>query len=335
MTMSNPDLTWEKTSAFDIGLDFSLLNGRISGTIDYYKSKTYDLLYFKTAPPSTVFTSTLSNIGKTRGQGVEASVTGIPVQTNDLTWDVTATATFSRDYVDELADGVDQFVNGINILKIDEPVSAYYTYEVDGCWNIGEFDQYMAAHPDFEKPYSDYGNPGTTKVIDQNGDGAIDDSDKIIYNRSPKAILGLSTSVTYKDISLSVSTMARLGGYMDYQGYNLYLYDNANWGELDYWTPNNTGAIIPSPGAGGSSSTSFKNAIMMQKADYFKIKDITLAYSLPKNILKKAYMSNARIYCSLKNFFTFSHFDNYDPERGGAVNFPLMKQVVVGLNVTF
>ena len=129
--------------------------------------------------------------------------------------------------------------------------------------------------------------------------------------------------------------MARLGGYMNYQGYNLYLYDNANWGELDYWTPNNTGAIIPSPGAGGSSSTSFKNAIMMQKADYFKIKDITLAYSLPKNILKKAYMSNARIYCSLKNFFTFSHFDNYDPERGGAVNFPLMKQVVVGLNVTF
>ena len=335
MTMSNPDLTWEKTSAFDIGLDFSLLNGRISGTVDYYKSKTYDLLYFKTAPPSTVFTSTLSNIGKTRGQGVEASVTGIPVQTNDLTWDVTATATFSRDYVDELADGVNQFVNGIDILKIDEPVSAYYTYEVDGCWNIGEFDQYMAAHPDFEKPYSDYGNPGTTKVIDQNGDGAIDDSDKIIYNRSPKAILGLSTSVTYKDISLSVSTMARLGGYMNYQGYNLYLYDNANWGELDYWTPNNTGAIIPSPGAGGSSSTSFKNAIMMQKADYFKIKDITLAYSLPKNILKKAYMSNARIYCSLKNFFTFSHFDNYDPERGGAVNFPLMKQVVVGLNVTF
>ena len=81
--------------------------------------------------------------------------------------------------------------------------------------------------------------------------------------------------------------------------------------------------------------TAFKNAIMMQKADYFKIKDITLAYQLPKNLLKQVLISNARVYCSLKNFFTFSHFDNYDPERGGAVNFPLMKQVVVGLNVTF
>ncbi len=335
MTMANPELTWEKTSAFDIGLDFSFLNGRIYGTVDYYKSKTYDLLYYKTAPPSTVFTSMLANIGKTRGQGVEASIGGIPVQTKDFNWDVTLSATFARDYVDELADGVTQFVNGIDILKVDEPVSAYYTYEVDGCWNIGEFDQYMASHPNFQKPFSDYGNPGTSKVIDQNGDGEIDDSDKIIYNRSPKAILGLSTSLSYKDISLSISTMARLGGYMSYQGYNLFLYDNANWGDLSYWTPENTGAIIPSPGAGGSSSTFYKNAIMMQKADYFKIKDITLAYSLPKNVLKHVLMSNARVYCSLKNFFTFSHFDNYDPERGGSVNFPLMKQVVVGLNVTF
>jgi len=335
MTMANPELTWEKTSAFDIGLDFSFINGRIYGTIDYYKSKTYDLLYYKTAPPSTVFTSMLANIGKTRGQGLEASIGGIPVQTKNFNWDVTLSATFARDYVDELADGVTQFVNGINILKVDEPVSAYYTYEVDGCWNVGEFDQYMASHPNFQKPYSDYGNPGTSKVIDQNGDGEIDDSDKIIYNRSPKAILGLSTSLSYRDISLSISTMARLGGYMSYQGYNLFLYDNANWGDLDYWTPQNTGAVIPSPGAGGSSSTSFKDAIMMQKADYFKIKDVTLAYNLPKNFLKKILVSNARVYCSLKNFFTFSHFDNYDPERGGSVNFPLMKQVVVGLNVTF
>ena len=60
-----------------------------------------------------------------------------------------------------------------------------------------------------------------------------------------------------------------------------------------------------------------------------------MAYNLPKNLVKKAFISNARIYCSLKNYFTFSHFDNYDPERGGSVNFPLMKQAVIGLNVTF
>ena len=94
---------------------------------------------------------------------------------------------------------------------------------------------------------------------------------------------------------------------------------------------------IPSPRtvSNPAEMTTYKNAIAMQKADYFKIKDITLSYNLPKNFIKKAYMSNARVYCSLKNFLTFSHFDNYDPERGGSVNFPLAKQVVVGINVSF
>lgn len=335
MTISNPNLTWEKTSALDFGVDFSILNGRVYGSIDYYDSHTYDLLYYKTAPASTVFTSTIDNVGKTKGHGWEISLGAIPVKTNDFTWDVTASATFARDYVDELANGLNQYVSEISILRVGEPVSAYYTYDVDGCWNVGEFDQYIQAHPNFEKPTSDYGDPGTSKVIDHNNDNVIDDNDKIIYNRSPKAILGLSTSLTYKDISLSIQTMARLGGYMNYGAYNLFLYDNANWGDLDYWTPTNSGAEIPSPGAGGKASTGYKDAIMMQKADYFKIKDITLSYNLPKGLLKKAYMSDARLYCSMKNFFTFSHFDNYDPERGGSVSFPLMKQVVIGLNVTF
>ena len=335
MTMSNPDLTWEKTSALDFGLDFAFINGRIYGSIDYYNSKTYDLLYYKTAPPSSVFTSTISNVGKTKGSGWEISLGAIPVKTKDFTWDLNASATFSKDEVEELADGIDQFVDGINILKVGEPVSAFYAYDMDGCWGIGEFDQYMAAHPNFEKPQADYGDPGTPKVIDTNNDGKIDDSDKIIYNRSPKTILGLGTTLTYKDISLSIQTMARIGGYINYSGYGLYLYDNANWGDLSYWTPDNQGADIPSPGATGATPTFYKSSIQIQKGDYFKIKDITLAYSLPKNLIKKAFISNARIYASLKNYFTFSHFDDYDPERGGPVNFPLMKQAVIGLNVTF
>ncbi len=335
MTMANENLTWEKTSAIDIGLDFSFANGLVYGSIDYYNSKTYDLLYYKTAPASTVFTSTIDNVGKTKGHGWEISLGAVPVRTNDFTWDLTASATFARDEVEELADGIEQFVSGNSILKVGEPVSAFYAYDMDGCWGVGEFDKYLAAHPDFEKPQADYGDPGTPKVNDINGDNKIDDSDKIIYNRSPKAILGLSTSLTYKDISLSISTMARLGGYLDYSGYGLYLYDNANWGELDYWTPSNLGADIPSPGCAGATPTFYKSSIQIQKADYFKIKDITLAYNLPKNLIKKVLISNARIYCSLKNFFTFSHFDNYDPERGGSVNFPLMKQAVIGLNVTF
>nr|WP_278985385.1 TonB-dependent receptor [Segatella bryantii] len=341
MTMANEDLTWEKTASLDFGLDWSVLGSRLYGSFDYYKTHTYDLLYYKTAPASSVYTSQLDNVGETSGHGFEISLGAVPVQNKNFRWDVSASATFSRDYVDELSDGITQYVSdNYNILKVGSPVSAYYTYQVENCWGVGEFDQYVEENYTskgltFTKPYDDYGDPGTPKVVDQNNDGVINDDDKIVYNRSPKAILGLNTSLTYKDFNLSISTMARLGGYMYYSAYTLYTYDGSNWGDLDYWTPDNTDTTIPSPGASGQSSTAFKNAIAMQKADYFKIKDITLSYNLPKPLLKKVLASNARVYCSLKNFFTFSRFGDYDPERGGAVTFPLQKQVVVGLNVTF
>ena len=340
MTMANPDLTWEKTSAFDIGLDFSILSGRVNGGIDYYWSKTYDLLYYLTAPASSVYTSTMSNVGETKGHGFEMSLNAIPVKTKDFQWDVNASLTMARDEVSKLRDGVTQVVDGNSILKNGEPVSAYYQYEVQNCWGIGEFDEYVKNNytsqgKEFTKPYSDYGDPGTLRVVDQNGDGVIDDNDKIIYNRSPKAILGMTNTFSYKGLSLSVQMMARLGGYMSYDGYAKYTYDNSNWGDLDYWTPTNTNTFIPSPGASSAAAATYQSAVQMVKSDYFKIKDITLAYTFDKSLLRHAYLSNAKVYLSLKNFITTGKISGYDSERGGAVTFPLAKQVVVGLNLTF
>ena len=340
MTMANPELTWEKTSAFDLGLDFSFLNGRINGGIDYYISKTYDLLYYMTAPASSVYTSTLGNVGETKGRGLEVSLNAVPVQTEDFKWDVNASLTMSKDEVSKLRDGVDQVVDGNDILKVGESISAFSQYEIQNCWGIGEFDQYVADFKantglDFQKPYAEYGTPGTLRVVDQDQNGIINDDDKIVFNRTPKAILGMTNTFTYKNLSLSVQMMARLGGYMNYGGYNLYTYDNANWGELSYWTPQNTNTIIPSPGASSAAGATYKNAVCMVKADYFKIKDITLSYLLPKSVLKNAMIQNAKFYFSLKNFITTGEISGYDSERGGAVTFPLAKQVVVGVNVTF
>lgn len=340
MTMANPELTWEKTSAFDLGLDFSFLNGRINGVIDYYISNTYDLLYYMTAPASSVYTSTLGNVGETKGRGLEVSLNAVPVQTEDFKWDVNASFTMSKDEVTKLRDGVDQVVDGNDILKVGESISAFSQYEIQNCWGIGEFDKYVADFKantglDFQKPYAEYGTPGTLRVVDQDQNGIINDDDKIIFNRSPKAILGMTNTFTYKNLSLSVQMMARLGGYMNYGGYNLYTYDNANWGELSYWTPQNTNTIIPSPGASSAAGATYKNAVCMVKADYFKIKDITLSYLLPKSVLKNAMIQNAKFYCSLKNFITTGEISGYDSERDGSVTFPLAKQVVVGVNVTF
>ena len=340
MTLANTDLTWEKTSAFNVGLDFGFLNGRIGGSIDYYMTNTYDLLYYMTAPASSVYTSTIGNVGETKGNGLEIGLNGSPVRTKDFSWDINASLTMSKDEVSKLRDGVDEVISGSDILKVGEPVSAFYQYEAQNCWGIGEFDKYVADNytsqgKTFTKPYEEYGNPGTLRVVDQNADGTIDDMDKIIYNRSPKAIIGMTNSFSYKNFALSVQMMARLGGYMNYGGYGLYTYDNSNWGDLSYWTPENTNTIIPSPGTSSKAGGEYQSAVRMVSADYFKIKDITLSYNFDKKLLKKAYIQNAKVYCSFKNFITTGKISGYDSERGGSVNFPLSKQVVVGLNVTF
>ena len=350
MFMSNSELEWEKTSAFDLGLDFSFLNGRIGGGIDVYWSKTYDLLYYKTAPASSVFTSVLSNIGESKGHGVEISLNAVPVMNKDFRWDVNASATFARDEVTKLADGLDKNISGQTGYIVGEPISIYYDYEVGDCWGVGEYKQYCEDYKartgkDFTPPTAakaGYGTPGTMKIIDLNDDGTIDENDKRVYNRSPKAILGLTNTLSYKNFTLSIQMMARLGGYFAYDKNNALGLDDgdANWADINYWTPTNTATKFPSPGANDSNLktvyTTYKTALRYEKANYFKIKDITLSYNFEKEWLKALHMANARVYCSLKNFITINALDdNYDPERGGSINFPLAKQFVLGLNVTF
>lgn len=349
-SMSNPNLSWETTSAFDIGLDWSILGGRVNGSIDYYLTKTFDLLYYKSAPASSVYTSVLSNIGDSKGHGLEIAINAIPVKTKSFEWDINASFTAQRDKVTKLADGLTRDISGTTGYIVNEPISLYYDYEAGSCWGVGEWDQYVedfkASH-NGEAPagtgQSAYGTPGTMKIIDQNGDGAITEDDKIVYNRTPKAIFGLTNTFSYKNFSLSVQCMARLGGYFAYDKNNAIGLDDgdANWADVSYWTPENTSAKIPNPGTNttdlkGIYST-YKTALLYEKADYFKIKDITLTYTLEKKWLNAMHISNARIYCSLKNFITFNSLDNdnYDPERGGAITFPLAKQVVLGLNVSF
>ena len=345
MSMSNPDLSWETTSSFNIGLDFGIIGGRINGTIDYYLTKTKDLLYYRSAPPSSVFTSILSNIGESKGSGLEIGINAIPVRTKDFNWEINASYTHAKDEVSKLADGLDRNIDGTTALIVGEPLLARFDYETNGTWNVGEYDQYVADYQargiEFTAPLPKYGTPGTLKIVDQNNDGKIDEDDKRVYKLSPDHIIGLTNTFGYKDFSLSIQCMARLGGYFGFDKNNaLGLNDgDANWADVDYWTPDNTGAKFPSPGTNSTDLsklyTQYASALLWEKNDFFKIKDITLSYNINKEWLKHVHVANAKVYCSMKNYFTFASVKDYDPERGGSINWPMAKQVIVGLNVSF
>ncbi len=345
MSMSNEDLSWETTSSLNVGLDFGFLGGRINGTIDFYTTKTKDLLYYKSAPASSVFTSILSNIGESKGRGLEIGLNAQAVKTKDFLWDINASYTTSHDEIVKLADGIDENINGTTALIVGEALSAYYDYESDGCWGVGEYEKYVADYAargiEFTEPLTKYGTPGTMKIVDQNGDGKIDEQDKKVYKRTPSHIIGLTNTFSYKGFALSVQCMARLGGYFAFDKNNaLGLNDgDANWADVDYWTPSNQGAKFPSPGTNSTELsklyTQYASTLLYEKNNFFKIKDITLSYNFDQKLLKPIHVSSAKLYCSMKNYFTFASVKDYDPERGGSINWPLAKQVVVGINLGF
>jgi TonB-linked SusC/RagA family outer membrane protein len=336
--MGNNDLVWETTRATNFGIDFAILDNRISGSVDYYISNTSDLLYMRSAPPSSVFPSVIDNIGETKGSGIEVALNTAVVKTRDFNWDINWSYSSSKDEIVALSDGLQKNINGRTGQIVGQPLNIFYNYQADGVWNVGEFDTYKtdweARHPGETLGFvSAYGAPGTIKLLDADDDGKLTDEDKMVYDRSPKHIFGMNNSFSYKNFSLDVLVYARIGGYIEYDMNSQLNFETANWGDLDYWTPTNTGARFPSPGSLSTTWGSYGTALLYEKADFIKIKDITLGYKLPKSLLDKVGLSSVKLYGSLKNYFTFSSIENYDPERGGSINFPLAKQVVVGLNV--
>ena len=327
--LDNPDLTWETTSATNVGIDIGLFNYRISGSVELYQTNTQDLLQNRTLPPTSAVTEITQNVGQTKNRGIELSMRTVNISTTEFTWSTDITFAANQEEITFLVGGVEQDIG--NGWFVGHPVDVFYDYDKIGIWQLDE-----------EEEATLYGRePGMLKLRDVNNDSLINDQDRVILGTPrPKWTAGLNSVMRYKNFDLTIFAYARIG-HMVSDGIEVQWAPDRreNSMERDYWTPNNPTneypRIDPSLTRSGWAEAS---TLRYKDGSYVKIRDVTLGYTLPKDLTMRANISSLRIYATLKNYFAFGEYfsqGRYDPEYRGAMSKPIPKMVAFGANFTF
>ncbi|MDR2804843.1 MAG: TonB-dependent receptor, partial [Dysgonamonadaceae bacterium] len=242
--MPNKQLGWEKTTQWNVGIDFSFLNNRINGTVDGYVSKTKDLLLDMQIPPLLGYPFTTANIGRTSNKGVDITLNLVPVQTNDFSWNSILSAAYTKDRIEELASGKTDDIS--NTWFIGNSISVYYNFQKDRLWQDTPEDLELMAK------YNANGHkfaPGLVKPIDVKNDidaagneiYKIDDNDRVILgNKNPRWTFGWMNTFSYKNIEFSLQMYGRFKYWVEAGAESQT--GRYNQREIDYWTPTNTGA---------------------------------------------------------------------------------------------
>ncbi|MBS0029006.1 SusC/RagA family TonB-linked outer membrane protein [Chitinophaga sp. 22321] len=322
----NKGLKWELSTTKNIGIDFGIIAGKVSGSIDYYDTKTKDLLLQRSLPTSSGVSSVVQNIGKTRNRGVEIGINTTNIATADFRWTSNIVYSRNKEEIVALADGnTNDVANG---WFIGSPVRVYFDQQKIGIWQTA--DAAEAAKFGYK--------PGDIRVKDQDGNGQINSADRIILGAQvPKWSGGFNNDIRYKNFDLNIYVFARIGQWInseyaakfDPQGLE-------NSAPLNYWTPENASNDYPRPNASLSKDgTPFIKTLGYKDGSFVKIRNLSLGYTFTTQALKPLHLSSLRLYVTGKNLFTFSKVKNYDPERGGDLSNPLTKMYVAGLNVEF
>jgi TonB-dependent starch-binding outer membrane protein SusC len=293
---ANKALGWEKTTQYNVGLDYALFNRRLYGSVDVYTSTTSDLLLQRSIPTVTGFTTTYANIGKTANKGVDISLTTVNMQQRNFTWTTTLNASWQREHIVALANGNQNDIN--NGWFIGQPVGVIYGYKALGLWHAADSSNYKA--------FNANGNaftPGSIKIEDVNGDNKIDPNNdrQIIGFTRPRWIVGMTNTFTYKGLELSVFLYGRLHYMYSYGGET----ESARYvtRAIDYYNENNTNAYFQKPifNAGGAAGDSYYPSLGYLKASFIKIRNISLGYNFRKNFLSGIGISNLKAYLQVQN----------------------------------
>jgi len=281
--LRNPNLTWETTSSINAGLDFSLWNSRITGTLDVYQQKTTDLLIQRLLPISNGFNSVLENVGSTQNRGVEVGISTVNVDNPDgFSWKMDVNFFINREKILSLMDGKQSDVG--NGWFVGQPTYVYYDFEKIGIWQTKDKD--LAEQYDQQ--------PGEIRLRDVNDDKKIDDKDRVILGTpQPKWSGGTTQRLSYKGLELSIVAFIRAGSMVKsnfYQDYNT-LFGRYNNLDINYFTPTNATNEFPRPNANQERPDNYQSLSYFD-GSFFKIRSINLSYTLPDAVVKRWQMQS-------------------------------------------
>lgn len=358
--LPNANLGWEYSTTYNFGVDFSLFNYRLTGTAEYYITNTNDILLAVGLPGTAGVSSYTANIGETQNKGFEISLNGVILDNPDgFSWEAGLNLYSNQNELVALASGQDR--DEANNWFVGHPINVIYDYERLGLWQ--EDDPYL----DILEPG---GNVGMIRVrytgeYDQSGAPVreIGPEDRQIIDVNPNFQGGFNTRVSYKNFDLSAVGAFQNGGVLISTLYGSSGYLNMLSGrrgnvDVDYWTPENTGARYPRPGGAVSSDNPvYGSTLGYFDASYLKIRTITLGYNFEKDWINNFGMKNLRVYGTVQNAFVlFSPYhdesgmdpvtNSYGDENSAVVgypsrlltigtNTPATRNYLIGLNLTF
>nr|WP_300897318.1 TonB-dependent receptor [uncultured Duncaniella sp.] len=343
--LSDSRLTWEKTYMTNIGIDYALLNSRLSGSIDIYNKDTKGILISLPAPLEHG-TSTVpnQNAGEVNNKGLE-----LDIHWNDRIGKVSYNVGFNMSYVKNKVvkfQGDVSSISGVYKIQEGRPINQLYVMKVDRIvrdeTDLAYVDNLVKNNPNY---FATYQRPelGDFLYADTNGDGNLDSNDRVEIGNgtAPTFTYGINLGLNWNNFDFSVFFQG-VGDYQVYynnqafrfvtvmgQSLNKDITDNA-------WTPENPyNSKYPILRNSSNGKNNIASDAFVHNAAYFRCKNIQLGYTIPQNITRKFFVENLKVYTSIDNLFTITSFPGLDPEVAANVGYPTVRQYSVGLNVTF
>jgi TonB-linked SusC/RagA family outer membrane protein len=354
--IGNNDVKWETTYQYNGGIDLGLFNDRLTLTLDVYRKHTKDLLTLVSIAPSTGADnlSILQNVGSVQNQGLELGLNTVNVQAANegFSWTTNFNLSMNRNKVLDLGKVINtegkeedrRLESGNGFTLVGEPLGVFYGYQVQGIFQSQ--DEVAAA-----ATQSGSTAPGDIRFRDLNNDGIINEKDRsIIGNPNPKAVGGVTNTFSYKGLELSVFFQGSFGN--DIYNQNREVLEamsvplNQDTRVLDRWTPTHTNTDVPRAVAGDPNGNARYSDRFIEDGSYVRLKNLTLAYTVPMSLTKRAAISSLRLYVTGQNLITWTDYSGYDPEvssdpfsttglgRDFGV-YPQSRVYTVGLNATF